>query len=91
MVLAPSEISGDSVNMLQDNQVVVQFMHQLDCPTLPQQLMDRVVYGPVIPPDMQCAQLFHNMIPQLLSASIPLSLQISPFVQLKRFGQLFLQ
>jgi hypothetical protein len=51
---------------------------------MPQQMIDRVVYGPVIPPDMQWAQLFQNMIPQLLSASVPLSLQISPFVQLKR-------
>jgi hypothetical protein len=84
MVIAPSEGSGDSVNMSQDNQVVVQFFHQLDCPPMPQPLMDRVVYGPVIPLDMQWAQLFQTMIPQLLSASVPLSLQISPFVQLKR-------
>jgi hypothetical protein len=59
-------------------------MQQMDSPVLPQQLLDRVVFGHVIPPEMQWANLFEHMIPQLLSASVPLSLEISPFIQLKR-------
>jgi hypothetical protein len=53
MVLVPSENSGDSVNMLHDNHIVVQYMRHLDSPVIPRQLMDRVVFGPVIPPEMQ--------------------------------------
>ncbi|KAM0912257.1 hypothetical protein ACQ4PT_012946 [Festuca glaucescens] len=68
----------------EEQDVVVQFMQHLDSPIVPQQLKGRVIYGPIIPPEMQWAKLFENMIPQLLSASIPLSLQLSPFVQLKR-------
>ncbi|KAM0889518.1 hypothetical protein ACQ4PT_027648 [Festuca glaucescens] len=84
MVLVPSDSSGDSSNMVQDNHIVVQYMHHLESPVLPQQLMDRVVFGPIIPPEMQWTKIFEHMMPQLLSASIPLSLQLSPFIQLKR-------
>ncbi|KAM0893140.1 hypothetical protein ACQ4PT_025312 [Festuca glaucescens] len=35
MVLVPSDSSGDSVNMVQDNHIVVQYMHHLESPVLP--------------------------------------------------------
>jgi hypothetical protein len=80
MVLVPSDVSGDSVNMGQENQVVVQFMQHLDCPVMTHQ----VVFGPIIPPAMQWERLFEHMVPKLLSASVPLAFQLSPFTQLKR-------
>jgi hypothetical protein len=84
MVLVPSDISGDSVNMMQEDQVVVQFMQHLDIPVIPHQRLEKVIAGPIIPPDMQWAKMFDHMIPKLLFASVPLSLQLSPFLQLKR-------
>jgi hypothetical protein len=84
MVLVPSDISGDSVNMMHEDRVVVQFIQHLDSHVIPQQLLDRVVFRPMIPREMQWENLFEHMIPQLLSASVPLSLQLSPFLQLKR-------
>jgi hypothetical protein len=84
MILVPSDISGDSVNIMQENQVVIQFMQHLDCPVIPHQIKEKVVFGPILPPDMQWAKLFEHMIPKLLSTSVPLALQLSPFIHLKR-------
>jgi hypothetical protein len=49
--------------MIHDDQVVIQFMQHLDSHIVPQQLMDRVAYGPIIPPEMQWGKLFEHMIP----------------------------
>jgi hypothetical protein len=85
MVLVPRDNSGSSVSMVGNNHIIINFMRHLEWPTVHLDVLGKTVLGLVIPPDMQWAKILDHLMPKLLSATVPLSLQLSPSSQVKRY------
>jgi hypothetical protein len=81
MVMNPSVNSVSSVNGHEVNQLQVPGVQHMEVVQVGRVL---TVFGPVRPPQMVWDSIFQSMMPALLSKTIPLSMQVSPFVFLKR-------
>jgi hypothetical protein len=86
MVLNLSDNSNSSVNMMEAGFNGVPLHHQqgqgqFDVIQIGQV---RTIYGPELPPDMIWFNVLESLLPDLYSASVPLSLRVSPFSLLKR-------
>jgi hypothetical protein len=70
--------------MVGNNHIIINFMQHFEEPTRHLDVLGKTVLGPVILPDMQWAKILDHLMPKLLSATVPLSLQLPPFSQVKR-------